>query len=303
MPAPDVSPRAGSETVIPDVVVFGAGYVGGAVCREGRRRGLSVLALTRNPERATELRAEGIAAIEADLADSTWHARVPVGVPRVLNSVSSGGGGMAGYVHSYEDGLRSILAWAGSGGGRGSLVYTSSTSVYPQGDGVRVDEATPTEASGDAAAILLRAEALAARWPGPRAILRLAGIYGPGRHSVLDQLRAGERLLSGAGRHRMNLIHRDDAAAAVWSVWDAPAAAETRVYNVADGAPAPKEEMVAWLAARLGVPAPSFSGEAGPGRRRLVPDRWIVADRIRAELGWRPGFPSYREGYAALLGA
>ena len=76
-----------------------------------------------------------------------------------------------------------------------------------------------------------------------------------------------------------------------------------RVFNVADGAPATKAEVVAWLAARVGVPFPGFTGEAVSRRRGQIPDRTILADRIRRELGWTPRHPDYRAGYAAILGA
>jgi nucleoside-diphosphate-sugar epimerase len=287
----------------PDLVVFGAGYIGGAACREGCRRGLTVWALTRNHERAAELRREGVEVVEADLAGVAWHARIPGEARYVLNCVSSGGGGLAGYARSYEQGAHSILTWAKEAGCHGSLVYTSSTSVYAQGEGARVDEEAATDSAGEASSILLRTEEAMRSWPGPRAIVRLAGIYGPGRHHLLDQLRAGEGTLPGVGTHRLNLIHRDDAVDAIWRIWEAPPAEAPRVYNLADGAPAPKQDVAAWLAARLGRAVPEFSGEAAGGRRRQVPDRTIVADRIRAELGWRPQYPSFREGYAALLGA
>jgi nucleoside-diphosphate-sugar epimerase len=244
----------------------------------------------------------------------------------VLNSVGSGGGGLAGYRRSYADGMRSALAWAERGGAAagGTLVWTSSTSVYPQDGGATVDETAATGGS-ERAEILLEAETLALRWgaaapvggldvggvPSPRLagarrafVLRLAGIYGPGRHHLLDQLRSGAAEIAGRGEHRLNLAHRDDICAAVWAAFVAPPAVADGVFNVADDAPVTKSEVVAWLAARLGVAVPRFTGEPAAGARRTVtPDRVIANGKIRRELGWPLRFPSFREGYAAILRA
>ena len=120
------------------LVVFGAGYVGVEVARQAITRGLRVTALTRNAIKATALRALGVEVIVADLAEGGWyvHPALAGGADFVLNCVSSGGGGIDGYRRSYVDGMRSVLAWVYRVP-VGTLVYTSSTSVYPQDGGVR----------------------------------------------------------------------------------------------------------------------------------------------------------------------
>lgn len=286
------------------LVVFGAGYVGGTIARQAAAAGLRVIALTRNPVKAAALATAGVETVIADLADSDWHSRVPAdGVDFVLNCVASGGGGLDGYRRGYVDGLRSILAWGACGAAPGHLVYTGSTSVYPQGDGARVDESCePVAASPDDAAGLLRtAEKLALDWPGRATVLRLAGIYGPDRHHLLDQLRTAPATLPGNGEHRLNLIHRDDIAGGCWSAWSTGEPAAGGVFNLADDGAATRAELVEWLATRLGVPVPAFTGETAPGRRRVTPDRVIVNAQARTTLGWRPLYATFREGYAALL--
>ena len=290
------------------LVVFGAGYVGGAVVREAVKLGLRVTALTRNAEKAAALAATGIDVVTAELASDAWHARIPGGVDFVLNCVSSGGGGVEGYRRSYVEGMQSILAWAKSSGGVGTLLYTSSTSVYPQSGGVRVDETAPTQGAGEAALVLIEAEDLlrsvssdsVQRW----FILRLAGIYGPARHHLLDQLRAGETELGGRGDHRLNLIHRDDIVSAVLAAFAAqPEKVADEIFNLADDTAAPKSDVVDWLAAQLGRAAPKFTGSSVVGRRAVTPDRVIANDKIKAVLGWHPHYPDFRAGYRALLEA
>ncbi len=286
------------------LVVFGCGYVGAQVARQAAARGMSVTALTRNDTKAAVLRAEGIETVVADLAEHDWHGRIAGGADFVLNCVSAGGGGLDGYVRSYLHGMASVLAWGCTKGQAGTLIYTGSTAGYPQGDGAVVDETAALDRDGSRAKVLVdteearatlaggsRTQSAAWRW----FVLRLAGIYGPGRSHLLEQVRTGE--VAGRGEHRLNLAHRDDIAGAIWAALAAPAPVGNEVFNVADDAPAPKREVVAWLAQQLGVPEPRFTGEPAAGRRAITPDRTIANAKIKRVLGWRPQYPSYREGF------
>lgn len=286
------------------LVVFGAGYVGGELIRQALARGLRVAALTRNPTRAAELSARGVATVVADLATDIWHGQMPGGADLVVDCVGAGGGGAGGYRHTYVEGLRSIFAWAGAAP-VGTFVYTSSTSVYPQAGGTRVTEEAPTSGGRDTAQALVEAEnvvrtlggGVCRRW----FILRLAGIYGPGRHQLLDRLQAGASELPGDGSHHLNLVHRDDICAAIWAAFAAPPEIGKRIFNVADDGAASRAELAAWLAARLGRPPPHFAGELPGDRQRQVPDRIIANERLKSSLGWRPQYPTFREGYENLL--
>lgn len=284
------------------LVIFGCGYVGSEIARQAIEQGLRVTALTRNEGKALELRAAGVETVVADLASDGWHGNIAGAPDFALDCVSSGGAGLDGYRRSYLDGMNSILAWARQRGPIGSLVYTSSTSVYPQGDGARVDESAPTAGASDRGQILLEAEAALRASAGACArwfVLRLAGIYGPGRHALLEKLRAGE--VPGRGEHRLNLAHRDDICAAVWRALGAPPAIRNEIFNVADDAAAQKDEVANWLAARLGIAPPRFTESAGAGRRPVTPDRIIANGKLRATLGWRPRYPTFREGYENIL--
>lgn len=299
-------PNAHGFLVDSHVLVLGAGYVGGAVARAARQVGAHVAALTRNADRAHELRQSGISTVVADLASPDWHTQFdPGSMSYVLNCTGSGGGGVEGYRTSYFEGMQSILAW-GMGGDRARvphLVYTGSTSVYPADHGEWVTEVTPTAASSPEGEILLETESLLAQWPGRWTGLRLAGIYGPGRHYLLNQLRAGDAELAGTAAVRLNVVHRDDIVSAVFATWAHPEATAGQFFNVADDVAAPKGDVVAWLARQLGRDTPSFSGRITAGRRRQTPDRIIANERLKTATGWRPSFPSFREGYTALLGA
>ena len=289
------------------LVIFGCGYVGRALAHEARGKGASVIALTRNAEKGAELRAGGIDVVVGELSSSDWHREIGPKPDFAVNCVGSGDG-PDGYRRSYIEGMQSILAWAASSSQPiRTFVYTSSTSVYPQDGGVVVDESAPTGDGPFNGRIIFESENLLRAAPpaviSRSFVLRLAGIYGPGRHYLLNQLRAGQQVLAGDPLHRMNLAHRDDIVSAILVCLTAPAAVGSSIFNVADGAPAPKSEVVGWLAARLGVPAPRFEASDGATRRggEPVPDRVISSARLQQVLGWRPRFADYRAGYADLL--
>ena len=291
----------------PHLVIFGCGYIGRAVAEFALQRGVAVTALTRNAATATALRNIGVQAVVADLATDAWHAAVPPCPTYALNAVSSGGGGVDAYGHSYLAGMQSIVRWARARGKPGTFVYTSSTSVYPQAGGVRVTEDAELPIDyGTVAAdrtdvlraterdIIAHGDAFG-RW----FILRLAGIYGPERHHLLEQIRTGA--VAGKSGYRLNLAHRDDVVAAIWACFTAAPAIANEVFNVADDRAAEKGEIVAWLAARLGLPVPTFTGAPAGTRRTLTPDRIIANEKLKRVLGWKPAYPTFREGYDAIL--
>lgn len=289
------------------LVIFGCGYVGSALAEAALAAGARVEALTRNPEKAAALRTKGIMVVVADLASPDWHGRIAAGADFVVNCVSSGG--PESYRRSYVDGMRSILAWAPAGDQPvGTLVYTSSTAVYPQGGGVVVDETADAPGSTPNGAIIRESEKLLQSAPASAVrrhfILRLAGIYGPGRHHLLDQLRACVPALGGAGTHRLNLAHRDDIVSAILACLDAPATAGSDIFNVTDSAPAFRAEVVAWLAAKLGRPVPGFDGST-TSRRGGAPmsDRIIDNAKLQRVLGWRPQYPDFQSGFGKILGS
>jgi len=317
------------------LVVFGAGYVGGALVKQALGEGWQVVALTRNSQTADTLRAMGAGVVVAELAERGWWTAPELagGAERVAVTVAAGGGGVAGYWRSYVDGLCRVNEWGRSmlatGGLAGHLLYTSSTSVYPQGGGVRVTEADEVGGEAETTRALVEAERCAAAWPGRgTTILRLAGIYGPGRTHLIEQVQQGQ--VAGSPTTHLNLIHRDDIVPAMEAVWACadrrrsevePAAqldkdpngsnptientqtfhSDLDIFNLADESAASKGEVVEWLAKRLGMTAPVFTGMPAGGRRAVTPDRVIDARRAREVLGWRPRWPTFRDGYGQIL--
>lgn len=291
------------------LAVFGCGYVGTALVGAALARGWLVETLTRNAEKAAVLRHLGVRVVEADLAGTAWHGELTGDFDYAVCCVSASAPGDEGYRQSYCRGQLSIFEWAST-----RLVsrylYTGSTGVYPQTNGELVREEDAFDQPPGRQGIIREAEKLVeqnARLFDAWYILRLGGIYGPDRHYLLDQLDRGETTFAGHGEYLVNVIHRDDIVSAILTALDADPP-QPGVYNVTDGHPAKKREMVAWLAAKRGLPTPTFDPEVTPVRQRSrpgadgrVPDRQVCTDKIREKLAWSPRFPDFRAGYEAIL--
>jgi nucleoside-diphosphate-sugar epimerase len=136
-------------------------------------------------------------------------------------------------------------------------------------------------------------------------VLRFGGLYGPGRHYLLDQLKRGENVIGGRVDHFINYLHREDAAGAIL----AAAEIETRgahLFNVTDGQPVTKADLAVWISTQLHLPPPIFDAEApaGPRMRRsgqIQPSRIIDAGLIRRKLLWKPRFAGVYDGFMAFL--
>ena len=202
-----------------------------------------------------------------------------------------------GYRAAYVEGLGRVLGWLARHGQRPKrLLFVSSSSVYGQQSGEWVDERSPAEAQGYSGRVLREAERLAWRSGIPATVVRLTGLYGPGRQWLLNQVRQGYRVASEPPLYA-NRIHVDDAAGLLAFLLqaDARGVALEDCYIGVDDTPAPLHEVLAWLRERLGV---NHWAEQATVRR--AGSKRCSNTRARA-LGWVPHYPSYREGYAALL--
>lgn len=136
-------------------------------------------------------------------------------------------------------------------------------------------------------------------------VFRLPGIYGPGR-SALDRLRAGEARRIAAPGQVFSRIHVDDLSAGLVASIARPRAGG--IYNLCDDEPAPNSEVIAYAARLLGMnPPPEIplaqAGLSPQALRFYAESKRVSNARAKAELGWRPAYPTYREGLRAVLAA
>jgi nucleoside-diphosphate-sugar epimerase len=200
----------------------------------------------------------------------------------------------------YVDGLGNALDAISDACQR--FLYISSTGVYGQRDGSWVDESSPCSPTREGGIACRDAEERlrAHRW-GPRsAILRLAGLYGPGRIPRRNDL-LSSKPLSAPPDGYLNLIHRDDAAAAVLAA--ERLAPRPSVYCVSDGHPVRRGEYYAELARQLNAPPPRYGATQAdePAVRRAGASKRVRNERMLRELQLRLSCPTYREGLAAII--
>lgn len=277
------------------VLVAGCGWLGTAVARRLLSRGDRVTGVRRDPARSAALAALGIAPLAVDLASPGAGALLPA-VDAIVACQSAGTDGEAAYRTAYVDATRTLLERAGRHGAR--LVYTGSTGVFGQRDGSEVDEATPPAPASATAQVLVEAERLvgaAAEGGTAASILRLSGLYGPGRLGIVERVRSGALALGPGDDAWMNFCHLDDAVSLVVAALDG--ASPGAVHHGSDARPARRREVVGWIAARLGIEPPrSDRSASGPSRR-------IRSERTREALGVALRWPTFQEGLAALVPA
>jgi nucleoside-diphosphate-sugar epimerase len=275
------------------VLIAGCGYVGSALASRLVDDGHAVWGIRRNPAAPPA----GVQPFAADLRDPATLTGLPEGLTAVFYTAAADGGSDDEYRAAYVDGPRNLLAALVAQGQRPHrVIFTSSTSVYGQSGGEWVDEDSPTEPEGFGGRRMLEGESVVRGGPFPAVVLRLGGIYGPGRTSYIERVRAGEAECPAETTYT-NRIHRDDCAGALRHLLalDAPRS----VYLGVDGAAADSCEVLHWLANALGRPAPRRAEPgSAPARRRS--NKRCRGDRL-VESGYRLLYPTYREGFGSLL--
>jgi nucleoside-diphosphate-sugar epimerase len=189
----------------------------------------------------------------------------------------------------------------------GSIVYLSTIGVYGDCAGDWVDEKTPADPGSDRSLARLSAEhawqQLGARRGIAVAILRLAGIYGPGRNAIVQIANGGARRVVKPGQV-FNHIHVDDIAQAIDAAF---AGAVSGVFNVADDEPSPASDPLTFAAQLMGIrPPPEVAYEqAAASMSEMAKSFWQECrrannDKLKRELGVSLLYPTYRDGLRAL---
>ncbi|HEX5223020.1 MAG TPA: NAD-dependent epimerase/dehydratase family protein [Verrucomicrobiae bacterium] len=136
----------------------------------------------------------------------------------------------------------------------------------------------------------------------PVMILRLAGIYGPGRGHWFKQFLRGEARLEGDGSRFLNMVHGDDVVGAIIAALESDVQLPS-VFNVVDDEPVMQRDFFAWLAGQLGKPMPpSVPTDAETNRKRGVTNKRVSNQRLKRGLGYQFKYPTFREGYAVEIG-
>ncbi|WP_306512801.1 SDR family NAD(P)-dependent oxidoreductase [Janibacter hoylei] len=194
-----------------------------------------------------------------------------------------------GYRTTYVDAVRHGLEAVLRAGTPRRAVLVSSTSVYGDLEG-DLDETTAVAPQADRPRILLESEALFRAAVPHGTVLRLSGLYGRPGSRLVQRVQSGDNPDPGRWTNR---IHRVDAATVITHLLTMPAE-PAALYVGTDDEPAPAGAVRDFVADVLGVPRPAPTGALEPAGRRLL------NDRLRA-TGVELRYPTYREGYAAIL--
>jgi nucleoside-diphosphate-sugar epimerase len=260
---------------MPNLLIFGQGYTGSRLRAALEREGWAVTGTARTAR-------PGVIA-----ADDTRVSDAITAATHILSSVPPEG--------DHDPVLARHGAELVASGAR--LGYLSSTGVYGDSGGAWVDE---TAAVGHGRRSARTAADLAWQKLGAR-VLRLPGIYGPGR-SALDRAREGNAQRIDAGAQVFSRIHVDDIVAGVIAAFDAP----PDVWNIADDEPAPAHAVTAFACRLAGVAMPTLiplaDANLSPQARAFYSENRRVANgKMKRDLGIRLRYPDYRSGLRACL--
>ncbi|HEY0926860.1 SDR family NAD(P)-dependent oxidoreductase [Brevundimonas sp.] len=280
------------------LLVFGGGWLGRAAALEAIRRGGRAVATSRDPDTRGALEADGIGAV--DPADEAALANAVAGASALLVTAPPDAHGCPG--------LKALIpAITASGAWPDWIGYVSSTAVFGDRAGGWAFEDDELNAASLEGARRVRAERDwldAGRGMGLTVqLFRLPALYGPGR-SPLDRLRDGTARIVRKPGQIFNRVHVDDAVSGLFASMARPHPGAA--YTLCDDEPSAADVVIEGAAKRLGLPLPPEVDLDDPSvsdaMRRFYRDSKRLSNaRAKAELGWRPKYPGWREGLEALI--
>jgi nucleoside-diphosphate-sugar epimerase len=271
---------------MPRILIAGCGYVGQAAADLFHAAGWKVEGWTHSGESAARLSAKPYLVQGVDISRRGQVAECTGMFDAVIHCASSSGGDAEIYRQVYLDGARNLAEiFPGS-----KLLFTSSTSVYAQGDAAWVTEESETRPIRETSSTLLEAEKVVLNRGG--IVARLAGIYGPGRSALLNRFLAGTAMFDPENDRFVNQVHRDDIASALFLLFNREAEG-AQIYNVVDDQPILQSECCRWLAHRLNRPLPPI-GRSTQQRKRGDSNKRVSNAKLH-RLGWTPQYQTFAE--------
>lgn len=283
------------------VIIVGCGYIGRRVARLEQAAGNQVLGLVRTDDSAQRLRALGIEAVVADLDQPRAPASLPMEGATVYYFAPPPPRG------NTDPRMTGFLETLGADQRPSRFVLISTTGVYGDCHGAWVNEERPARPQVDRARRRLAAEKAMCAWAAEHGvaavILRVAGIYGPGRLPE-KRLRAGDPVLRENEAPFSNRVHADDLAQAC--VAAARRGHPGGVYNITDGQPTTMTDYFNRVADHLGLARPPQISRTEAQSRLsdgmlsyLAESKRLDNRRMREELGVEPRYPDLASGLAA----
>ncbi len=274
------------------VLIAGCGYVGRALALHLVESGRKVIGLTHSQTSAEELRREVTFDVHAcDISSPDEVAKFAQNLPidssqlQIVHCASSGRGKLDAYDKVYHQGCRNLAtSFPGA-----CLLFTSSTSVYPQIAGEVVTELSSAEPERETGKILRKAENFVISQGG--IVARLAGLYGPGRSVLLKKFLNKTAIIETGPSRFLNQIHRDDVVGAIATLLIHEEDARGEIFNVSDGNPTSQKATYIALSEHFGLPRPP-EGPPDHNRKRGWTHKQISNQKLR-DFGWEPIYPTF----------
>lgn len=307
------------------VFVAGAsGVVGRPTVRRLVAAGHEVVGVTRREERAAEIREAGAEAVVCDVFDAealreAVEAARPEVVLHGLTALPSQFDPKSDYLAATNEvrteGTRNLVAAAKAAGARRIVAESVAFFYEPEGDLIKGEEAplfrdAPGRfAAGCDALASLEGQVLEAGEP-EGVVLRFGWFYGPGTYydrggTIAEETTKRRYPIIGRGEGRFSFVHVEDAAAAYVAALDH---GSPGIYNVVDDDPAPLREWLPVYAKALGAKpprrVPAWLARLVAGKdltSTAVSMRGASNAKAKRELGWQPGYQSWRDGFASTL--
>lgn len=278
------------------IVIFGAGYSAKTFARQPISEA-AIVGTTRSPARFESLRSAGISPLVFDGAETPELLQALADATHLIVSIAPDDAGDP-VLNAFAGTIRAAmpkLQWIG---------YLSTVGVYGDHHGAWVSEDSGCRPISRRSKLRLDAEqawqALAIQIGKPLAILRLSGIYGPGRNGFVNLENGAAKRLVKPGQV-FNRIHAADIAGALWHL-----AGQNRggVFNVTDDEPAPPQDVVAYAADLMAVlPPPEIrfeTAQLSPMARSFYGENKRVSNKKLKETGYTFRYPNYRAALSAM---
>lgn len=286
------------------VFIIGCGDIGQRVGVLCRNKNIPVAGLARSDESAAGLKAAGIIPVRGDLARPESLKNLPTAEATIFYFAPPPSEGKTDPL------IRNLLSAMNANSPPKQIVLISTTAVYGDCKGEWITEAQPTNPQTARGQRRLDAEMALRDWSSktgvPIVILRVGGIYGPGRLPI-ERIKKGLPILNEAESPFTNRIHQDDLAQTCLAAVEHGKNGE--VYNVSDGQPSTMSRYFKELARASGLPLPpEISLEEAKQVMSagmlsyLAESRRLSNEKILSELKLVLKYPSLELGLGALAG-
>lgn len=278
------------ENAVDQVLIVGCGDLGAAIAKQLHASGIKTIGLRRGLQEIA-----GVEMVRADVTKADSLAVLGSLKPHIIiYCVAASAQSDEAYQSAYVHGLRNVLATQVENDQLRHVFFISSTRVYGQNTDLLIDESVKPQPADFGGERLLEAEQLLQSLRCSATVLRLSGIYGPGR---LRMIKLAESR-SAWPKHNVwtNRIHRDDAATFILFLVKQimTGAALQNCYIVTDSQPVTQHEVLSWLSVQMGMAAVPESIPPAEGGKRL-------SNRKMLATGYKLKYPGYQSGYASLL--